>query len=75
MPVRVARPVVSIHAPTGGATVAGSDFPPSEEVSIHAPTGGATCGCKCGEWGENGVSIHAPTGGATRLLARRRAGL
>ena len=56
---------VSIHAPTGGATLAVEDSSAQVcEVSIHAPTGGATR-----DPGRAGraevVSIHAPTGGAT----------
>ena len=33
---------VSIHAPTGGATVYGNARISGTAVSIHAPTGGAT---------------------------------
>ena len=36
------RSGVSIHAPTGGATVVGQQLGRPELVSIHAPTGGAT---------------------------------
>ena len=61
---RAAYLVVSIHAPTRGAT---KDFPSTSNqysVSIHAPTRGATAG-----GGDStdirGVSIHAPTRGAT----------
>ncbi len=57
--------LVSIHAPTGGATAFGAGSQRRYPVSIHAPTGGATP-----EGGQRfycmAVSIHAPTGGATR---------
>ena len=39
---RIVKGLVSIHAPTGGATPACIDFIAEAEVSIHAPTGGAT---------------------------------
>ena len=61
--------VVSIHAPTGGATRSPYANLPSVTVSIHAPTGGATekmAGCQH----DGRVSIHAPTGGATRQNLR-----
>ena len=35
--------LVSIHAPTGGATLDRDRFSDPRNVSIHAPTGGATC--------------------------------
>ena len=34
--------IVSIHAPTRGATILKSDIDMTREVSIHAPTRGAT---------------------------------
>ena len=34
--------MVSIHAPTGGATFKALQKDGQEQVSIHAPTGGAT---------------------------------
>ena len=56
--------VVSIHAPTWGATEGGRRSPEIRPVSIHAPTWGATSlvggGLHLPE-----VSIHAPTWGAT----------
>ena len=55
---------VSIHAPTGGATISCVRPYQRKRVSIHAPTGGATEG-EMREGGAAGVSIHAPTGGAT----------
>ena len=38
-------PLVSIHAPTRGATVTATVIMPPLGVSIHAPTRGATCFC------------------------------
>ena len=57
-------PIVSIHAPTWGATYHAIlwNFPKS--VSIHAPTWGATAALLAPQ-GTKGVSIHAPTWGAT----------
>ena len=55
---------VSIHAPTGGATMSQYPIGGHYIVSIHAPTGGATIPpCPGGQRAD--VSIHAPTGGAT----------
>ena len=58
------RLVVSIHAPTKGATTSGNEQVTHKHVSIHAPTKGATLVlssfCQRVE-----VSIHAPTKGAT----------
>ena len=55
---------VSIHAPTGGATIIFIRRSKTTNVSIHAPTGGATFNEKyC--FNTINVSIHAPTGGAT----------
>ena len=56
--------VVSIHAPTRGATGAPCGSPTSAGVSIHAPTRGATRGIARHQLAQ-GVSIHAPTRGAT----------
>ena len=56
--------IVSIHAPTRGATFAHLAFRPFRNVSIHAPTRGATLIVDW-FWGEPCVSIHAPTRGAT----------
>jgi len=59
--------VVSIHAPTRGATSLFERLKVLSGVSIHAPTRGATpesVSCRfC-----NAVSIHAPTRGATNYL-------
>ena len=61
--------VVSIHAPTRGATQRVRQIATRHVVSIHAPTRGATCRraislymCR--------VSIHAPTRGATWSIRR-----
>ena len=55
---------VSIHAPTGGATICAVRCSGPTEVSIHAPTGGATL-LEERAAARKEVSIHAPTGGAT----------
>ena len=56
--------VISIHAPTRGATTK-QIFPLSKEyISIHAPTRGATVPMN-GYAGLYIISIHAPTRGAT----------
>ena len=56
--------MVSIHAPTRGATACDTMSSSMIEVSIHAPTRGATYSCMvCFVLHE--VSIHAPTRGAT----------
>ena len=58
------REIISIHAPTRGATVQVLDDAALIQISIHAPTRGAT-------WlpmqanPEYEISIHAPTRGAT----------
>ena len=57
--------MVSIHAPTGGATDCGCLYVVHRAVSIHAPTGGATLVAGFFRVVPL-VSIHAPTGGATR---------
>ena len=58
--------LVSIHAPTWGATITMSKVILSSKVSIHAPTWGATYFTP--DYGDfSNVSIHAPTWGATAL--------
>ena len=59
--------MISIHAPTRGATTRTGIVPAFLTISIHAPTRGATV---CGEvWGHYiAISIHAPTRGATGAL-------
>ena len=56
--------VVSIHAPTRGATQVSGIPNTYRKVSIHAPTRGATIGVFL-TFTYNDVSIHAPTRGAT----------
>ena len=56
--------MVSIHAPTWGATTFSQPSSISRIVSIHAPTWGATNGLTLPQVGQV-VSIHAPTWGAT----------
>ena len=56
--------MISIHAPTRGATIYLFKIFASAFISIHAPTRGATmCVQKCVK--EIIISIHAPTRGAT----------
>ena len=62
--VVVVRAIISIHAPTWGATFLLLFRSCNEGISIHAPTWGATFLLlfrSCNE----GISIHAPTWGAT----------
>ena len=59
--------MVSIHAPTKGATTLPLPYAGRIRVSIHAPTKGATW-CKEVRKMTFGVSIHAPTKGATAIL-------
>ena len=56
--------VISIHAPTRGATVEDCTNHISELISIHAPTRGATK-LDNAEAQREKISIHAPTRGAT----------
>ena len=56
--------IISIHAPTRGATVPAQNPFQLQQISIHAPTRGATM------WRDKYISrfvisIHAPTRGAT----------
>ena len=62
----VERIVVSIHAPTRGATDDCGGAFVVQRVSIHAPTRGATSNNLCPCSGTS-VSIHAPTRGATPM--------
>ena len=56
--------LISIHAPTRGATDVSERVIKLLIISIHAPTRGATVpGCLCPCY--TGISIHAPTRGAT----------
>ena len=62
---RDSSPLVSIHAPAGGATAAFFLLLPASGVSIHAPAGGATDSPPTMTQSIPFVSIHAPAGGAT----------
>ena len=57
--------IISIHAPTRGATASRDLSELDMDISIHAPTRGATI-----DWVSNplcnAISIHAPTRGATK---------
>ena len=61
--------VISIHAPTRGATVEDCTNHISELISIHAPTRGATK-LDNAEAQREKISIHAPTRGATSALIK-----
>ena len=50
--------VVSIHAPTRGATIDSSNFRVQFEVSIHAPTRGATWPIACSRYNLRFQSTH-----------------
>ena len=56
--------MISIHAPTKGATKMGKYEYIGKRISIHAPTKGATTQPKDGLM-ISMISIHAPTKGAT----------
>ena len=56
--------LISIHAPTRGATPMGEYYNVICEISIHAPTRGATM-ISSRDIVEMEISIHAPTRGAT----------
>ena len=56
--------MISIHAPTRGATSQNYSFVLLAIISIHAPTRGATKS-EIDTLYELGISIHAPTRGAT----------
>ena len=55
---------ISTHAPAGGATEDGHEFPVRRDISTHAPAGGAT-GHTAEELRRVRISTHAPAGGAT----------
>ena len=61
--------IVSIHAPTKGATRFNGPYGIDSGVSIHAPTKGATSQ-QFTSHGVCRVSIHAPTKGATAISAK-----
>ena len=56
--------IISIHAPTNGATLETFSNNYTVKISIHAPTNGATETLTCYML-INNISIHAPTNGAT----------
>ena len=56
--------IISIHAPTRGATIGSEPGFPNLLISIHAPTRGATFNIKL-DTKRIDISIHAPTRGAT----------
>ena len=62
------RNLISIHAPTWGATFFHISLIPDCFISIHAPTWGATLFPSRSDNGTY-ISIHAPTWGATEIIA------
>ena len=61
------RGLISIHAPTRGATMTSDDVLQAIFISIHAPTRGATsASTPVAVWIP--ISIHAPTRGATDTM-------
>ena len=56
--------IISIHAPTNGATFVQWILEKVSRISIHAPTNGATIFAGT-VFDLNNISIHAPTNGAT----------
>ena len=63
------RPIISIHAPTWGATRADTKPDRNHKISIHAPTWGATVDDAI-DVAHQRISIHAPTWGATSRTTR-----
>ena len=57
--------LISIHAPTWGATNFVTEMLSATNISIHAPTWGATFTNAFEGYGGLIISIHAPTWGAT----------
>ena len=66
MDERIRLNVISIHAPTKGATAIQSSINSCLSISIHAPTKGATAE-QIRLFRRRAISIHAPTKGATAL--------
>ena len=65
--------IISIHAPTRGATLSWRQTPFHLRISIHAPTRGATnCQLRGGQL--LAISIHAPTRGATVTILQAHRG-
>ena len=60
--------IISIHAPTRGATFCSQNQHHAGIISIHAPTRGATQTPPPNRLTPHPISIHAPTRGATILL-------
>ena len=56
--------LISIHAPTRGATTGSGNLFGDSIISIHAPTRGATPMLQL-RYSRKPISIHAPTRGAT----------
>ena len=63
--------IVSIHAPTGGATPVACTLPKPSAFQFTRPRG-ARHNTLTGEHIKGAVSIHAPTGGATIYVATSR---
>ena len=61
--------VISIHAPTRGATVRDRFDVQAFDISIHAPTRGATDAETRQHFAAACISIHAPTRGATEIVS------
>ena len=59
--------IISIHAPTRGATKKAQYLYKETGISIHAPTRGATIDIETVS-NEQFISIHAPTRGATFFI-------
>ena len=64
------KSVISIHAPTRGATKAIYQIYQFNTISIHAPTRGAT-NTRTVVIVVLDISIHAPTRGATAILHKK----
>ena len=62
--------LISIHAPTRGATEYTRSQLKGFYISIHAPTRGATSYAKNTDMAKS-ISIHAPTRGATAILHKK----
>ena len=61
---KMQKKLISIHAPTKGATCDTDSIKCTQNISIHAPTKGATF-TKVSDRYPTLISIHAPTKGAT----------
>ena len=68
--VQFSNEIISIHAPTRGATEKFILMRRTQDISIHAPTRGATSRRSSTTY-ELGISIHAPTRGATAIFAKK----